>query len=62
MFINRAESFDYYVFLRNAYLQNRRMKVASRRSGGEDARPEQSLYDFDDGLDEDFDEDFEAQA
>ena len=56
---NRAESFDYYVFLRNAYLQNRRVKVDSRRSGGDDQRPEESLYDFEDDVDEDFDEDFD---
>ncbi len=57
---NRAESFDYYVFLRNAYLQNRRAKVAPRRSrdGGEEA--DDDLYHFEDDLyDEDFDVDDE---
>lgn len=57
---NRVESFDYYVFLRNAYLQNRRAKVASRRARGEDTRPDESLYDFDEDFDEDdLDEDFD---
>ncbi len=69
---NRAESFDYYVFLRNAYLQNRRAKVAPRRARNREAERddlyhfEDDLYDVDDDFDddedfddEDFDDDFD---
>ena len=58
---NRVESFDYYVFLRNAYLQNRRVKVERRGQRTETAAPDESLYDFEDDADwdEDFDEDFD---
>jgi phospholipid-binding lipoprotein MlaA len=56
---NRNESFDYYVFLRNAYMQNRRKKVASRSARGEDTRPDESLYELEEDYDEFFDEDFD---
>lgn len=43
---SRSESLDYYVFLRSAYLQNRRMKVEDRVDPPEEA--EEDLYYFDD--------------
>jgi len=51
---NRRESFDYYVFLRDAYLQNRASRVGRAR-GEEDqdaGTAEEDLYYFDDELDE----------
>jgi phospholipid-binding lipoprotein MlaA len=48
---NRGESLDYYVFLRSAYLQNRRKKVEDAVDPPEEA--EEDLYYFDD-------EDFEG--
>lgn len=43
---NRADALDYYVFIRNAYLQNRRKRV---RDGEEPpAEVEEDLYYFDD--------------
>jgi len=58
---NRTESFDYYVFLRNAYLQNRRVKVDSRRLRRHSQESDEDLYHFDDeeeydDLDEDEDD------
>lgn len=45
---NRRESFDYYVFLRDAYLQNREMRVGRARERFEpDAESEDDLYYFD---------------
>jgi phospholipid-binding lipoprotein MlaA len=59
---NRAESFDYYVFLRNAYLQNRRAKVDAPRSRSRDAESEEDLYHLDDDLfDDDLDEDYDVE-
>ena len=54
----RRESFDYYVFLRDAYLQNRRARVGRAR-GTEEVLPgaEDDLYYFDD--DEDWETEFE---
>ena len=53
----RRESFDYYVFLRDAYLQNRRARVGRAR-GTEEVLPgaEDDLYYFDD------DEDWETES
>ncbi len=63
---NRAESFDYYVFLRNAYLQNRRAKVDSRTERGREDERDEDLYHFedeyeleDDEYDEEYDEDLD---
>ena len=49
---NRRESFDYYVFMRNAYLQNRRAEIEGEASES-DAEPrlplsDEDLYFFDD--------------
>ena len=50
---NRRESFDYYVFLRNAYLQNRRAKVGRRvAEGAEGPAHDEDLYFFDDDEEE----------
>jgi len=53
---NRQESFDYYVFLRDAYLQNRRARIGRAR-GENEMLPGagEDLYYFDD------DEDWEAE-
>ncbi len=59
---NRQESFDYYVFLRDAYLQNRRARIGRAR-GENEMLPGagEDLYYFDD--DEDWEaEDSETQA
>lgn len=60
---NRREAFDYYVFLRNAYLQNRRARIGRARGeeeAVEDAREDlyqEDLYYIDDeSWDEDEDE------
>lgn len=56
---NRQDSFDYYVFLRSAFLQNREMKVEDRDSAAseseEDQEPaaEDDLYYFEDELEPD---------
>jgi phospholipid-binding lipoprotein MlaA len=41
---NRSEAFDYYVFIRSAYLQNRRKKVEDAEELAEDT--EEDLYFF----------------
>jgi phospholipid-binding lipoprotein MlaA len=50
---NRRESFDYYVFMRDAYLQNRRAKVDRARGQGSDVEEQEDLYFFDDDDDKD---------
>ena len=50
---SRAEAFDYYVFIRNAYLQNRRAKV--RDQPETPAGDAEDLYFFDDDDDVDYD-------
>jgi phospholipid-binding lipoprotein MlaA len=47
---NRRSALDYYVFLRNAYLQNRESRIQARRHGGQQAPPE-DIYDVDEGND-----------
>jgi phospholipid-binding lipoprotein MlaA len=54
---SRADAFDYYVFIRNAYLQNRRAKVANQTD--EAIVDDDDLYYFDDEEDWD-DEDLDA--
>lgn len=58
---NRRESFDYYVFLRDAYLQNRKSRIGRAR-GEEEPVPESQddLYYFEDDDFEDDDFDLEA--
>jgi phospholipid-binding lipoprotein MlaA len=54
---NRREAFDYYVFMRNAYLQNRRSKIA--RARGEAEGPgqfEEDLYYFEDDEEDEWEE------
>jgi phospholipid-binding lipoprotein MlaA len=53
---SRADAFDYYVFVRNAYLQNRRAKVRDRPEAAETDDEEFYFYD-DEGEDEDEDYD-----
>lgn len=50
---SRADAFDYYAFLRNAYLQNRRAKIADQTDTP--ALDEEDLYYFDEE-DEDYDD------
>ncbi len=50
---NRRESFDYYVFLRDAYLQNREMRVGRARERFRPAaEPEEDLYYFEEDEEE----------
>ena len=51
---SRADAFDYYVFVRNAYLQNRRAKVADQKDAA--ALDDDDLYYFDEEDGEDLDE------
>ena len=51
---SREDAFDYYVFIRNAYIQNRRARVLDQTDAPAEGGEE--LYFFDD---EDFDEDEE---
>ena len=53
---SRKDAFDYYVFVRNAYLQSRRAKVADRTDAP--VIDENELYFFDDEL-EDEEEDYD---
>lgn len=53
---SRADAFDYYIFVRNAYLQNRRAKVKDQVDGVSEAPAD--LYDSDFDEDED-EEDFD---
>lgn len=53
----RADAFDYYVFVRNAYLQNRRAKVLDQTDAPADGGEE--LYFFDDDEPGDDEEDFD---
>lgn len=54
---NRADSFDYYVFLRNAYLQNRRAKIGAPESRQSDHVDDDDLYQFEDEEEFDYDSD-----
>ena len=45
---SRRDAFDYYVFMRDAYLQNRRAKVDRARGIEEQRAEEDDLYYFDD--------------
>jgi phospholipid-binding lipoprotein MlaA len=51
---SRADAFDYYVFVRNAYLQNRRANVLDQPEAA--ASDSDDLYYYDDEDDEDADE------
>lgn len=55
---SRADAFDYYVFVRNAYLQNRRAKIKDQPDVVTDA-PEDLYYsdeDYEDDEEEDYDD------
>jgi phospholipid-binding lipoprotein MlaA len=54
---NRRESFDYYVFMRDAYMQNRRAKIDRALDRRADPEEEEDLYFFDDDEDDLEDED-----
>lgn len=56
---SREEAFDFYVFVRNAYLQNRRHRLTGRAEGAEGATgsPDDDLYFEDDLYDDSWDED-----
>ena len=54
---NRRDAFDYYVFVRNLYLQNRRAKVADQTDAA--SVDEDDLYFFDDGEFGDEDENYD---
>jgi phospholipid-binding lipoprotein MlaA len=51
---NRADAFDYYVFMRNAYLQNRRAMVKDQPEAP--AGDNEDLYFFDDDDEVDYDD------
>lgn len=58
---SRADAFDFYAFVRNAYLQNRRARVADRKDEPTlDEEEAEDLYFFDD--DEDFEDEAEADS
>ncbi|MEO1935570.1 MAG: VacJ family lipoprotein [Myxococcales bacterium] len=50
---SRNDAFDYYVFIRNAYLQSRRAKVFDHKD--RPSRAEDDLYYFEEEFDEDLD-------
>ncbi len=54
---SRADAFDYYVFVRNAFLQNRRAKVNDQPETS--AEDDEDLYFFEDDEFEDDEEDYE---
>ncbi len=55
---NRRESFDYYVFLRNAYVQNRRAEIGRQPEEGEaGTSSDEDLYFLDDDEEDEFDAD-----
>lgn len=57
---NRKDAFDYYAFVRNAYLQNRRARVLDSTDTA--AAVEEDLYELDEDDDgEDYDLDLEAE-
>jgi phospholipid-binding lipoprotein MlaA len=59
---NRRESFDYYVFMRDAYLQNRAAKIDRARGGESGSRDDDDLYYyFDDEDDFSFDDEPDEQ-
>jgi len=51
---SRRDAFDYYIFVRNAYLQNRRAKILDRTD--EAVVDEEDLYFNDDDEEEDYDD------
>ncbi|MEE2673184.1 MAG: VacJ family lipoprotein [Myxococcota bacterium] len=58
---SREEAFDFYVFVRSAYLQNREHRLEGRPAGGtEEAGPaspeEDDLYYFEDEFEDDFED------
>ena len=54
---SRADAFDFYAFVRNAYLQNRRARVADRKDEPVlDEEEAEDLYFFDDEFDDQEDE------
>ena len=55
---NRRDAFDYYVFVRNLYLQNRRAKVADQTDAA--SVDEDDLYFFDDEEEEEEEENGDA--
>jgi len=59
---SRRASLDFYIFMRDAYLQNRKYKLRGRRQGGapKPVAPDEDLYHLEDDLGED-DEDLELE-
>ena len=63
----RQEAFDFYVFARSAYLQNRRSRLAGEETSGAPpwaagrAESEEDLYFFDEEFDEELDEDSDGE-
>ena len=58
---SREEAFDFYVFVRNAYLQNREHRLVGRPAGGKEepvwaSQEEDDLYYFEDELEDDFED------
>lgn len=53
---SRREAFDYYVFMRNAYLQNRRAKIDRARGEDVEALEVDDLYYFEGDFEDDLEE------
>lgn len=60
---SREEAFDFYVFVRDAYLQNRAHRLTGRPAGASPSgdEDEDDLYYFDEDFDEDFDDELDDE-
>jgi ABC-type transporter lipoprotein component MlaA len=59
----KAESFDYYLFLRHAWIQNRRHRVREARGESAIDRPEEEdLYYFEDDYEDEDESEDESDA
>ena len=58
---SREEAFDFYVFLRSAYLQNREHKLTGRPAGAPASGEEDDLYYFDEEFDEELEDEVEDE-
>ncbi len=58
---SRKDAFDYYVFVRNAYLQNRRAKIADQSDGPVIDEDDLYFFDEEDEEDDEFEEDEDVE-
>jgi phospholipid-binding lipoprotein MlaA len=60
---SREEAFDFYVFVRNAYLQNREHRLTGRPPGGTEpaSSEDDDLYYFEEEFEEELEDDFEDE-